>query len=237
MNPLELHAARSRWAKRHVGEKALLFLGLAIVAVAVPPGALIATAPVVLVAAWRSGVRWGLYLPLVLAPAAFITLGILPLILSITTSGITIHADQLPQAGAVAARSFTATASVIAFTLCTPMAEIISWLRLPGPLSFVVMSMYRQTVMLVLTARKMFQVQAMRLGHSSRSRWVRSVAHQAASLFVVSFHRSRRLQEGLSFRADITAFQVLSHQRALSVPRICLFTALLVGLCALGVWL
>lgn len=84
MNPLELHAARSRWAKRHVGEKALLFLGLAIVAVAVPPGALIAIAPVVLVAAWRSGVRWGLYLPLVLAPAAFITLGILPLILSIT---------------------------------------------------------------------------------------------------------------------------------------------------------
>lgn len=80
MNPLEIAASTSPWAQVNVGEKALLILGLLVLAIALPPlPALPIIGVIILVAAARAQVPWKLYGALVAAPATFIILGIFPL--------------------------------------------------------------------------------------------------------------------------------------------------------------
>ncbi|MDO4761004.1 MAG: cobalt ECF transporter T component CbiQ [Corynebacterium sp.] len=237
MNPLELAAARSAWAHRNVGEKALLFIGSALLAVALPPiPGLPLLTTVIIGSVLRAHIPLKLYLRVCFAPMSFIIVGTLPLLLSITTRGVELHVSQWDQAATVVARSCVATSAVIAFAFTTPMAEIIAWsvhIGMPTSLVYVVTAMYRMINTLMTTARTMWEAQAMRRGHSSLRRWMGSVAAQAASLFIIAFDRARRLSEGLELRADRTALLVAHPRRQAHRGRLGCYSAALIVITAL----
>lgn len=231
MNPLERAAARSRWAKVNVGEKSLLFIGLIVLAVGLPPrAALPLIAVTVLALAIAARVPFRLYLGLVSAPWLFVVVGVIPLMVQITSHGLVYNPAGYQDAVVVLFRSLVATAAMMVFVLTTPMAEILSWASrkgFPETLMYVVVLIYRMISTMIVSSRTMWEAQAMRLGHSNRRRFIRSVADQAASLFVLSLTRARRLGEGLELRADPSAVKVSLVDRPVVPKRLAAIVLLL----------
>nr|WP_234039627.1 cobalt ECF transporter T component CbiQ [Corynebacterium pygosceleis] len=214
---METAAADSPWARVNVGEKALLMLGLLVLTISLPPLPALPLIGLVLCAlALRAKVPLGLYTTLVLAPATFVLLGLGPLVFTLTTSGLRWVDGGLVNAATVLARTVVGMSATMLFALTTPMSEQLVWLRsigVPAPLVHITMLTYRMIGTLITTARTMWEAQAARLGHSSRRRWLHSVASQAATLFVLSFSRARALQEGMELRADVSAVSTLHAGR------------------------
>lgn len=240
MNPLELAAVESRWARHSVGEKAFAMLGLLLLAISVPPLPVLPfIAGITLVMAVCARVPWKLYVALVSAPASFVLLGLFPLIFRFGGDGFTRIPGGVDDAATVFARCVVGMSLTMLFALTTPMAQLLVWLRkigYPEELAHVTMVMYRMIGTLILTARTMWDAQARRLGHSSWRRFVVSVSGQAASLFVLSFSRARALQEGLELRAPVGATATLDpFTPARSWVLVGIATALLV-MCA-AAWL
>lgn len=207
MNPLERAAATSAWARVSPVEKAILFFGIALLAITLPawPG-LPLLIVVLLVAVHRARIPLPLYATMVVAPAGFILLGAIPLLIDVHWFSITLDRGNVAAAATLVARSITATAATMAFALSTPMAAVLSLMhsaRIPGSIIFVTHSMYRMSGALVDTARLMWDAQARRLGHRSVRGWINAVGLQASSLFVIAFARARRLGEGLDLRGDL----------------------------------
>ncbi|WBT09496.1 cobalt ECF transporter T component CbiQ [Corynebacterium sp. SCR221107] len=238
MNPLERAAAASPWAHINVGEKLLLFIGLIFAVLLLPAAVGVPlVAAIVLALAARAKVPWRLYATLVAAPAVFIALGIIPLMVRLDTSGLHLVDNGVANALVLMTRSFVATAAMMVLALTTPIAELIAWfgrVGVPETLTYVVVVMYRMISTLIVTSRTMWEAQAMRLGHSSRRRWISSIASQAATLFVLSLERARRLGQGLELRADPTAMAVLAPTREVNPARLACIVCLLVALGAIG---
>lgn len=238
MNPLERAAARSEWAGRHVGEKALLLLGLVLVCVIVPTGwvsLLVAATLVVVVMVAKVPLK--LLLALLSGPAVFILVSVVPMIVAISPHGLVWVPNGPHTASMLIIRSLLATTATILFSLTTPFAEILQWLRsigVPAYLVHVVSLTYTMTATLLATAKTMWDAQAMRLGHSNRQRWMRSVSQQAASLFVHSFERGRRLAEGLELRADPSAINVLTDPKRLDRRFLMIAACWLIALLVIG---
>lgn len=217
MNALEIAAAQSRWARRNVGEKMLLFGGLLILAISLPP---IPFAPVVfalaIIIAAIARIPMRLYAAMILAPAAFVVVGVTPLFFAITTEGIVIAETGPLHAVAVILRSVAGISCTMAFALTTPMSELLAWAGqhgIPRSMTYVAELIYRMTSSLISTAYAMNQAQARRLGHSSRRKMLSSTADQVAALFVLAFDRARRMQRGLELRADPESQMVVNVKR------------------------
>lgn len=217
MNALEAAAARSRWDRRNVGEKILLFGGLLLLAVAGPPWPV---APAVLlcaaVAARLARVPARLYLVLLAAPAAFVLLGVGPLLVSVGADGLAFSSTGPRRAAEVVARSIAGMGCTVAFALTTPLAELLNWLGrhgVPAAASQVAELTYRMIGVLAGSARSMHEAQAQRLGHRTRRGLLTGVAAQSANLFVLAIGRARRLQEGLALRAEPGATAVVAAAR------------------------
>ncbi|AZA09639.1 cobalt ECF transporter T component CbiQ [Corynebacterium pseudopelargi] len=239
MNPLERAAASSPWATRHVGEKAALLLGLVLVCVILTPGWVS-----ILIAATLVWVIWVAKVPLKILgglmapPLVFIFVSVIPMIVAISPQGLIWVPDGPHTAAMLIIRSALATCATIVFSLTTPMPEIFQWLRqikVPAYLVHVIALTYTMTATLLMTAKTMWDAQAMRLGHSNRRRWMRSLGAQAASLFVHAFERGRRLEAGLELRADPSAMDVLVETRPLNRVFLALSFIWLALLCVLGV--
>lgn len=209
MNPLELAAARSPWRHIHVGEKLLLFVGLLLLTITLPPIALAPIMVILLVLAVYLEVPKKLLALLVLAPAGFIALGVGPLIFSVSGDGVTYLGWQ--GAAYVVARSIVAMTATMLLALTTPVPSILQSLRLPGPLAEVVLLMYRFIGTMLVTARSLRHAQSARLGKLTIS----SAAMQATTLFVLTFQRARALQEGLELRGDIESLAVATDRAPL----------------------
>ncbi|GGG78499.1 cobalt ECF transporter T component CbiQ [Corynebacterium pelargi] len=238
MNPLERAAASSPWATRHVGEKAALLLGLVIVCVIVRPGWVsLLIAGTLLWVIWAAKVPLKILAGLMAAPLVFIFVSVIPMIVAISPHGLVWVPNGPHTAGMLIIRSTLATCATIVFSLTTPMPEIFQWLRqikVPAYLVHVIALTYTMTATLLMTAKTMWDAQAMRLGHSNRSRWMRSLGSQAASLFVHAFERGRRLEAGLELRADPSAMNVLVETRTLNRAFLALSLLWLVVLLSLG---
>nr|WP_242516967.1 cobalt ECF transporter T component CbiQ [Corynebacterium mendelii] len=206
---MEQAAATSRLARVNVGQKALLFLGLLLLAVSLPPWpALPMIAVVIIASAIYARVPWRLYLGLVGAPTSFLLPGMVPLIWSIGADGISLIDGGTSDAARVLCRCVTAMSATMLFAVTTPMSEQLAWLARIGVPDWAVqitMLTYRMIGTLIDTARTMYHAQAQRLGYSNWRCWISSLAGQASSLFVVAFTRARTLQEGMELRADISA--------------------------------
>ncbi|MFD5868913.1 energy-coupling factor transporter transmembrane component T family protein [Corynebacterium sp. NPDC060344] len=217
MNALEVAAAGSRWARRNVGDKALLCGGLLVLAISLPPwpaAALIIAA--VSASAVVARVPAGLFLALWAAPAAFVAVGILPLLFSITLDGVVWSPTGPQRAAEVVARATAAIGCTMLFTVTTPLSEVLAWAGrsgIPRTLTYLAELIYRMVGTLAGTAAMMHEAQAQRLGHLTRRGLLTGVAAQSANLFVLSFQRARRLGEGLELRAEPGAADVLVRDR------------------------
>lgn len=217
MNTLEVAAARNRWARRNVGEKVLLLGGLLLLAISLPPwpsAALIIAA--VAGTAVIARVPAGLFLALWSAPAAFVAVGILPLLFSITMDGVVWSPTGPQRAAEVVARATAAIGCTMVFTVTTPLPEVLVWAGrsgIPRSVTYVAELIYRMVGTLAGTATMMHDAQAQRLGHLTWRGMLTGVAAQSANLFVLSFERARRLGEGLELRAEPGSADVMAVTR------------------------
>lgn len=240
MNPVDIAAQQHQWAHRHVGDK-LVLCGLLLAAVVIlPPWP--TAALVVLIAwalAWRTGVPRTLYTAMVLGPVGFVLIGILPLLFTMTSHGVVFVAAGPAAAATVVARCLAGVSITMLFALTTPISELIAAAgraRLPEPLLFLVVAMYRMTSVLVMTAVTMAHAQQLRLGHTTAVRMLRSTAGQAANLLVQSFARARAIGQALSIRAEPGAMKLYlptRHHDARFLARSVVCVLVVVGL---GVW-
>lgn len=240
MNALERAAQQSRWARRNVGEKAVLLFGLLLLALLLPVLGVVLVGVSVLALAVCAGVPWRLYVTLVFAPATFIILGTIPLIVGVSLDGMYLIPHGFSMAVVLSFRAVVATSATMLFAVTTPMSEQIAAAARAGfspVIVSVVALMYRMVGTLMETARTMHSAQAARLGYSSKRHSLHSTAGLASSLFVVAFLRARRMEEGLALRAPQRDFATLSTPRPVHGRRLALSVLLLMLLPILSIGL
>ena len=138
---LDRAAWASRWRTRNVGDKALLSLGLLIVAVSAPvwPGGVAAGAMAVACALVWARVPVGIWARAVAAPTVFIAVGVLAVAISLDTSRsvdavwrtgpIAITTPGLVRAAELVGRGFAGMTAVVLLAATTPMVDLLTGLR------------------------------------------------------------------------------------------------------------
>lgn len=240
MNPLELAAAHSRWSAFPVAEKLLLFGGLLVAALLVPPpaghAAIVAVCAVCALALARVPAR--VYLPALLAPAVFLVLGTGPLVLDVSAWRVTVDPAGVDTARRTVSRAVAATAATVTFACTTPVADLLAAGRrigLPAPLTHVVDTTYRLIGILIGTTRTLRQSYELRLGHRTARAAIGSVGTQFASVFALAMIQARALDEAMSLRAERGETAVLADVRPLSPARVAAIGAVLLSVILTGV--
>ncbi|CAL9392586.1 cobalt ECF transporter T component CbiQ [Streptomyces sp. enrichment culture] len=241
MLPIDAAAHSSRWRRRHPVDKAVLGLGLTVLAISLPPwpGAalVLATALALLLGPARVPGRrlWRAYR----VPLAFCVTGALPLLVQVGGSGgfLSPAAHGPQRAAEVLLRTSAASLGVLLFAFTTPVSDLLPRLvraGVPAPLVDVALVTYRMSFLLLDAVRRVRQAQAARLGHTTRAAAWRSLGGLGATAFVRSFDRAARLQAGLAGRGYDGTLRVLVPEVRVSVPFTAASLALLAALAALA---
>ncbi|WP_433356542.1 cobalt ECF transporter T component CbiQ [Microtetraspora malaysiensis] len=205
MLAIDAAAYRSPWRRRHPAAKAVLAGTLLLCALVLPPwpGAPITAAIALAVALGWARVPPRAFLRSARAPLAFVVTGSLTFLVSVDTSGLAWAPGGAARAGEVIGRCAAAVLSQLLFAMTTPLADVLPRLarrRGLAGLAEVAGLVYRMLSVVLETVDAVRRAQADRLGALSwRARW-RSVTGLAAQVFVLSFERARRLEDGLRDR-------------------------------------
>ncbi|BBC38339.1 Cobalt transporter [Streptomyces graminofaciens] len=235
MLPIDAAAHSSRWRRRHPVDKAVLGLGLTLLAISLPPwpGAALVLATALAVLLGPAGVPgrrlWRAYR----VPLGFCVTGALPLLVQVGgPDGFVTLAEGGPvRAGELLLRTSAASLGVLLFAFTTPMSDLLPRLvkaGVPAPVVDVALVTYRMSFLLLDSVRRIREAQAARLGHTTRSATWRSLAGLGAIAFVRAFDRAARLQDGLAGRGYDGTLRVLVPEARVSVR----FTAASVALLA-----
>ncbi|MGW8375522.1 cobalt ECF transporter T component CbiQ [Streptomyces sp. ODS28] len=241
MLPIDAAAYSSRWRHRHPAEKAFLGLGLTILAISLPPwpgAALVAAAALsVLLGPARVPPRklWRAYR----IPLGFCVTGAIPLLFQVAgPHGLIALAPGGPaHAGGLLLRTSAASLGVLLFAFTTPVADVLPRLvraGVPAAVVDVAMVVYRMSFLLLDSMNQIRQVQAARLGHTTRSAAWRSLAALGATSFVRAFDRASRLQTGLAGRGYDGTLRVQVPPAHLSPRFLASSATLLAGIAALA---
>ncbi|MBR9971987.1 cobalt ECF transporter T component CbiQ [Magnetospirillum sulfuroxidans] len=234
-------AHASRWRRLPLAEKALLCLGLLILAMALPPwpGAVL-----VLLVASAGAVISGLTLPtwlrLLAPPCFFILTGAATLLVQVSADGIGLAADGGIQAGLLLSRALAAVAALLLLTVTTPMAELVQGLRrlgLPVELAEVTMTTYRFIFILQDTASAMHASQMARLGGDGWRRRIRSAGLLAAALLPRALDQARRLEMGLLARGFDGSLRTLMPAQRVRPWRLAVIAGGLALMAGLSLWI
>lgn len=207
----------SRWRDRGLLDKAVLSLGLVLVALVLPawPGSLFVAVTAAVIAVCGSGAPPKLLLRALRAPLAFIVLGAASAAIVVAVQprfSISITSDSLARAASVAGHAVAGTLAVLLLALSTPMVEVLSGLRrlrVPAVCIEVAALMYRLMFILLDTTHTMRESQRARLGYSSPRRSMRSAGSLTAAVLLRSWDRARRLEQGLAGRGYSTSMTTL----------------------------
>lgn len=225
MLPIDAAAHSSRWRRRHPVDKAVLGLGLTVLAISLPawPGAalvLVTVLALLLGPARVPGRRlWRAYR----VPLGFCVTGALSLLVQVGGPGhLVAPADGgLVRAGALLLRTSAASLGVMLFAFTTPMSDLLPRLvraGVPAPVVDVALVTYRMSFLLLDSVHRIRQAQAARLGHTTRAASWRSLAGLGATAFVRAFDRAARLQAGLAGRGYDGTLRVLLPKARISLP-------------------
>ncbi|MET7358854.1 cobalt ECF transporter T component CbiQ [Streptomyces sp. NPDC005562] len=240
MLPIDAAAHSSRWRRRHPVDKAVLGLGLTVLAISLPPwpGAALVLAAALVLLLGPAGVPprklWRAYR----VPLGFCVTGALTLLVQLGgPEGFVTLADGGPaRAGGLLLRTSAASLGVLLFAFTTPMSDLLPRLvkaGVPAPVVDVALVTYRMSFLLLDSMSRIRQAQAARLGHTTRAATWRSLASLGATAFVRAFDRAGRLQAGLAGRGYDGTLRVLVPEARMSRPFVAAAGALLVGLVAL----
>lgn len=240
MLPIDAAAHSSRWRRRHPVDKAVLGLGLTVLAVSLPPwpGAVLVLIAALAVLLGPAGVPprnlWRAYR----VPLGFCVTGALTLIVQLGgPEGFVTLADGGPaRAGGLLLRTSAASLGVLLFAFTTPMSDLLPRLvkaGVPAPVVDVALVMYRMSFLLLDSMSRIRQAQAARLGHTTRAATWRSLGGLGATAFVRAFDRASRLQAGLAGRGYDGTLRVLVPEARVSRRFVAASAVLLLALAAL----
>ncbi|MFF3737963.1 MULTISPECIES: cobalt ECF transporter T component CbiQ [unclassified Streptomyces] len=224
MLPIDAAAHSSRWRRRHPVDKAVLGLGLTVLAISLPPwpGAALVLAAALAVLLGPAGVParrlWRAYR----VPLGFCATGAVTLLVRVGGPGGWVGwADGGPaRAGELMLRTSAASLGVLLFAFTTPMSDLLPRLvkaGVPAPVVDVALVTYRMSFLLLDSVRRIREAQAARLGHTGRAAEWRSLAGLGATAFVRAFDRATRLQAGLAGRGYDGTLRVLVPEARVSV--------------------
>ncbi|MBB1034533.1 cobalt ECF transporter T component CbiQ [Dietzia sp. CQ4] len=240
MNPLELAASHNRWSARPVAEKLLLFGGLLVAALLVPPpvghGVILAVCALCALVLARVPAR--VYLPALFAPVVFFVVGTAPLIWDLADWRLVMDPAGVDTAWRTVSCAIAATAATITLACTTPIADLLAAGRragLPAPLAHVVDTTYRLIGILIGTTRTLRQSHDLRLGNRTARSAIGSIGTQFASVFVLAMTRARAIDDAMSMRAEPGETAVLAPARPVSPARLTVICVVLVGMVVLGV--
>ncbi|NBE53284.1 cobalt ECF transporter T component CbiQ [Streptomyces boluensis] len=216
MLPIDAAAHSSRWRRRHPVDKAVLGLGLTVLAISLPPwpGAALVLVAALVTLLGPAGVAprklWRAYR----VPLGFCVTGALPLLFQLGgPEGFLTLAEGGPErAGGLLLRTSAASLGVLLFAFTTPLSDLLPRLvraGVPAPVVDVALVTYRMSFLLLDSMSRIRQAQAARLGHTTRAAAWRSLAGLGATAFVRAFDRAARLQTGLAGRGYDGTLRVL----------------------------
>jgi cobalt/nickel transport system permease protein len=238
--PIDAAAHSSRWRRRHPVDKAVLGLGLTVLAISLPPwpGAALVLLTALAVLLGPAGVPgrklWRAYR----VPLGFCVTGAATLLVQVGgPDGFLTLADEGPvRAGELLLRTSAASLGVLLFAFTTPMSDLLPRLvkaGIPAAVVDVALVTYRMSFLLLDSMRRIREAQAARLGQTTRAAAWRSLAGLGATAFVRAFDRATRLQAGLAGRGYDGTLRVLVPEARISVRFTAVSVALLATLAAL----
>jgi cobalt/nickel transport system permease protein len=238
MHALDALAYTNPWRRRHPAEKAVLALGLLACAVVLPPwpGAPIVGGVALVVLLVPVALRPAQLLAAVRAPLVFVAVGSVPLLFSVG-GGALVRFDPagVVPAAALAGRATAALLCLVLFAATTPLADTLPRLErlgVPPAVTEIAALVYRLLFLLLDTISTVREAQAGRLGFRTWRTTYRSVAVQAGAVFVGSFDRARRLEQGLALRGYTGSLRVQVQARPVSRPFVAGAVVLLTGVVA-----
>lgn len=216
------HAAwSSPWRSRCVRDKGVLSIGLLIAAVSLPPlpgGVAVAVASLVLLLG-PIRVGWARLGRILWLPLLSIMIGVATIAVSISWDGgprVQLTAAGVQMAAHIAVRAIAATLALFTLACSTPMIDLFTALRharVPDPLIEIAALVYRFSVGLLESAGAIHSAQDARLGYSTRTAAMRSASQGVTMLFLRSWDRARRLEDGLAGRGYEDALRTLEPRR------------------------
>jgi cobalt/nickel transport system permease protein len=235
MTAIDRLAHASRWRSRPLAEKALLALGLLVLAVALPPwpGAAVVLAVAVAATTLGCGVPVTAWLRAAAPALGFLMVGAIPLAVSLDGT-VTVRPvlDLL-------VRGMAAVASLLLLATTTPAADLVRGARrlgLPAELAEMTLATYRFIFLLGDTARDIHAAQAARLGTVGWRRSLASLGLLIAALLPRALERARRLEMGLTARGFDGALPTLAPVRPASASGLAMAVATLAAVAGVGLW-
>ncbi|MFH8471120.1 cobalt ECF transporter T component CbiQ [Streptomyces sp. NPDC018000] len=240
MLPIDAAAHSNRWRRRHPADKAVLGLGLTVLAICLPPwpGAAFVLVAALVVLLGPAGVParrlWRSYK----VPLGFCVTGAAPLLVQVggPEGFVALAPDGPVRAAELLLRTSAASLGVLLFAFTTPLSDLLPRLvraGVPAPVVDVALVTYRMSFLLLDSVRRIREAQAARLGHTTRAATWRSLAGLGATAFARAFDRAARLQDGLSGRGYDGALRVLLPEARISGHFVAASLALLAALVAL----
>ena len=232
LNVLDAAAHGNRLARVSALEKMAFSGGMLLLAVLLPPVPGDVLVIVVTVAAALAIARVPLrtYCKVMLVPAVFVFIGVVPLLVSLSLGGPWIVRLGITEGGAglalgVALRSLAGLSSMLFLALSTPLPQILQALRrlgIPAVVVEVAALVYRSIWTFVETVAATRRAQAARLGYRSLHRSYHSLGMLTASFFSRALQRARSMENGLAARNWHGDLRVLDEESAVSAAHIAL---------------
>lgn len=242
MSPVDSVSHTNRWRGKPLAEKAALAFGMLLLALVLPPlpNALVVAAIMAAAALLGARVPVGVWLGFVAAPAGFLVVGALMLLVQVDASGIHFAPEGIGPAVGLVVRSFAAVTCLVFLALTTPVSDLVLGARrlgVPADVAEIAMLMYRFVFTLTDTARTMDAAQAARLGHVGFGRRLKSLGTLIANLLPRAFEKARRLEVGLAARGSIGELRVLTKPAGATAHGMAMVLAIetAVGVLAWGV--
>jgi cobalt/nickel transport system permease protein len=221
MSLIDTSANLNRWRRKSLAEKALLALGMLLIAVSVSSWhasllvAVLMTAITLLGARVKPATWWHA----LTAPMGFLAIGAVTLAFQIHGGRIELAPHGIELAARLAARAFAGLTCLLFLALTTPATDLISGLRrlhVPAEIAELALLIYRFLFLLTETAEAMNAAQNARLGHISYRRHLHSLSLLIANLMPRALARAHALEVGLAARGWRGELKVLSPVRPVS---------------------
>ncbi|NHA67304.1 cobalt ECF transporter T component CbiQ [Phycicoccus flavus] len=239
----------NRWRQRSTAEKALLALGLLVLAVTSREVVTGAAVLVLAVGCALVGARvpWRTYLRVVLAPLSFVVLGAASVAVTVgarpdgallALGPVAVTDGTLTTAGQVLARALAATSAMALLATTTPVSDLLTGmrrLRVPEVVVDVAEVMYRFVFLLLDTVATVREAQTARLGYATGPAARRSLGMLGSAVLRQAWTRAQRLDAGLAGRGGSGPLRTLPALRPVSVPFVAVTCTGLVALTAASV--
>jgi cobalamin biosynthesis protein CbiM/cobalt ECF transporter T component CbiQ len=245
LNVLDMTAHGSRIARINALEKLGFAGGMLVLGLVLPPipGDVLVIAATVAATLLVARVPVRTYAKVLLVPAVFVLIGVLPLLVSLSLGGpwmvrIGLGEGETGLAAGVALRAFAGLTSLLFLALSTPLPQILQALRRVGVPAVVVevsALVYRSIWTFVETVAATRRAQASRLGYRSLRSSYHSLGMLTASFFSRALQRARAMENGLAARNWHGDLRVLDEEIAVSGVHVAFIVAVQVIVVALTV--